>query len=670
MKKIILSLFLIPQLTYSQGVMTPELLWKLGRVSGGQLSPDGKHILYGVSQYDMESNKGNRDLYVIPSNGGSPVKVSSFKGSEFNEFWKADGKGIVFLSVESGEVQVWETSMDGTSTKQLTKVTGGMNGFLLSPKNDAIVFTQDVKLDQSLKDKYPDLPKANAFSTDDLMYRHWDSWHDYAYSHVFYMSLADQKPMDIMAGERFDAPLNPFGGVEQITISNDGKSIIYTSKKLNGMAAATSTNSDLYQYEIATQKTTNLTQGMMGYDVNPVFSPDGKWLAFQSMKRDGFEADKNDIVLLEMATGKKNNLTEKFDLTTGSYGWGPDGKTIYFICAIEGTEQFFEITIATGKLRQVTKGDHDYTGLSIGKGFLVGTKTTMNNPAELYKVDLKTGSETPLTFTNAALYSSIKVGKIEKRWIKTSDGQKMLTWVAYPPNFDPSKKYPTLLYCQGGPQSTVSQFFSYRWNFQLMAAKGYIVVAPNRRGLPSFGQKWNDDISLNWGGQAIDDYLSAIDSMAKEPFVNKDKLGAVGASYGGYSVYYLAGKHNKRFKTFISHCGLYNLESWYGTTEELFFANWDIGGNYWDKKTKPRSYEDFSPHKFAGEWDTPILVIHGEKDFRVPFNQGMEAFQVAKLKGIPARFLAFPTENHWILSPQNSILWQREYFEWLDKWLK
>lgn len=673
MKRILLAVLLLPAALVAQDRMTPELLWKLGRVSGTSISPDGKTVLYGISYYDMEANKGNRDLYIIPVAGGTAKKITSFKGSEFNECWM-DNKTVAFLSGEGGSMQVWtvDITSNALEAKQLTQIPDGINSFLFSSGNKYIVYTQDVKLDQTLNEKYPDLPKAQAIASDELLYRHWDSWHDYSYSHVFFKPMTTEPGggTDIMKDERFDAPLNPFGGIEQVAMSPDETHIVYTSKKKNGTQAATSTNADLYDYTfVGNKETRNLTMGMNGYDINPAFSPDGKWLAFQSMKHDGFEADKNDIIIHEVATGKKRNLTEGMDITTGSFTWNKDGRFIYFIAPVEGTEQLFEVEVATAKIRQVTKGDHDYTSIALAGNALVGTKTTMNSAAEIWKVDIKTGKETQLTFTNKEIYSKIKTGKIEKRWINTTDGKKMLTWVIYPPDFDPAKKYPTLLYCQGGPQSVVSQFYSFRWNFQLMAANDYIIVAPNRRGLPSFGQKWNDDISGDWGGQPINDYLSAIDSLAKEPFVNKDKLGAVGASYGGYSVYYLAGKHNKRFKTFISHCGLFNLESWYGSTEEVFFGNWDLKGAYWQKE-RPKSYDAFSPHKFAQNWDTPILVIHGEKDFRVPYTQGMEAFQAAKLQGIPARFLLFPTENHWVLSPQNSLLWQREFFGWLDQWLK
>lgn len=673
MKKLLFVLAVVFSITATaQDKMTPELLWKLGRVSGGSISPDGKWVLYGLTKYSIEENKGNRDLYLLPVAGGESKQLTTFKGTEFNEVWLKDGS-VAFLSAESGSLQVWKIKTDGSAAMQISDIGSGINSFLFNSDETMLVYTQDVKLDQTLRDKYPDLPKANAFETQDLMYRHWNEWHDHAYSHVFYTTTIVQEKFrngnDLLVGERFDSPLNPFGGIEQITISRDSKTIVYTCKKKSGIAYATSTNSDLYAYDIASRKTTNLTADNFGYDVNPAYSPDGKWLAYQSMKRDGNEADKNDIIIHEIATGNKKNLTAAFDLTTANFSWSTDGKFIFFLSPTLGTEQLFELTIATGKMRQLSKGDFDFTGFAQAGKEIVVTKQCMNFPNELFKIDIKTGKETQLSFTNKAIYDKIKTGKIEKRWITTSDNKKMLTWVIYPPDFDPNKKYPALLYCQGGPQSTVSQFFSFRWNFQLMAANGYIIVAPNRRGLPSFGQEWNDQISKDWGGQAITDYLTAIDSVSVESYVDKANLGAVGASYGGYSVYYLAGVHNKRFKTFISHCGLFNLESFYGTTEELFFANWDLGGAYFDPIT-PKSYEAFSPHKFVKNWDTPILVIHGEKDFRVPFNQGMEAFQSARVLGIQAKFLAFPEEGHWIMTPQNSILWQREYFAWLDKWLK
>jgi dipeptidyl aminopeptidase/acylaminoacyl peptidase len=472
-----------------------------------------------------------------------------------------------------------------------------------------------------------------------------------------------QKAIDIQRDEVFDGVLPPFGGTDQFCFSADSKKIIYTSKKLQGKAFALSTNSDLYEYTIATQTTINLTESNKGYDNNPAYSPQGD-LAWLSMARNGFEADKNNL-MLRKADGSAVNLTADMDITVGSFCWHPSGKMIYFIAPTKGTEHIFEVELATKKIRQVTSGQYDYISLSIFGDFIYAGRQSMVAPTDLYAVSIKAKDKvTQLTKSNADILSTIVMPKVQEKWVTTTDGKQMLVWMVLPPNFDPTKKYPTLLYCQGGPQSQVSQFFSYRWNLALMASQGYVVVAPNRRGLPGFGQDWNDAISKDWGGQAMRDYLSAIDAATKETYVDKDRLGAVGASYGGYSVYMLAGIHQNRFKTFVSHCGLFNLESWYGTTEELFFANWDQGGPYWLAENKA-NYEKNSPHKYVANWNTPMLVIHGGMDFRVPESEGIQAFQAAQLKGIKSRYLSFPTEGHWVQSPQNGLLWQREFFEWL-----
>jgi dipeptidyl aminopeptidase/acylaminoacyl peptidase len=414
--------------------------------------------------------------------------------------------------------------------------------------------------------------------------------------------------------------------------------------------------------------TYNLSEGMNGYDFNPVFSPDGKKIVWESMKTTGFESDKKRIMVYDFGNKQYTDLSSDFDQSCTNFKWSADGKYIYFVSGINATYQVYKIEVDSKKITQITKGVHDYTELETTEGIIIGTRMSMSKPSEIYRVDEKTGNETELSLTNKDLLASLEMGKVEERWIKTTDNKQMLVWLIYPPGFDKNKKYPALLYCQGGPQSAVSQFFSFRWNFQIMAANDYIIVAPNRRGLPSFGQEWNDQISQDYGGQNMEDYLSAIDEVSNEPFINKDKLGAVGASYGGFSVYWLAGHHNKRFKAFIAHCGMFNFESWYGSTEEMWFANYDLGGPYWEKP-QPRSY-DFSPHKFVGKWDTPILVIEGQNDFRIPYTQGMEAFDAAQLQGIPSKFLFFPDETHFVTKPQNSVLWQREFFKWLDKWLK
>jgi len=667
----------------AQNRWTPELLWQAARIGEEQVSPDGKTLLYGVTKYNLAENLSGKALYTVPVEGGQAKKLVEMDRPVYNPRWRPDGKKIGFLSTQSGSWQLWEINPDGTGLAQVTDYEFGIHNFAYAPDMSHISFTADVKLDETVRDIYPDLPYAEARIIDDLMYRHWDEWHDYQYSHVFFDAYADGKvggaPKDIMKSERYDVPLKPFGGAEDIVWSPDGKKILYVCKKQTGKEYALSTDSDLYLYDLASGKTVNLTEGFNGYDRNPVFSPDGSRIAWLNMARAGFESDKNTIYLYDLASGRKKPLTAESELSPTTLVWSAQGKDIYFIAGDSATYQVFHLNLKSDRfdridpkpsdIRRVTTGRHDYNSLSLAGRYLVGGKTSMSAPLSIFRIDPRTGAETELTFENREFLAKISSGKVEKRMVKTTDGKDMLTWVIYPPDFDPSKKYPALLYCQGGPQSAVSQFFSYRWNFQLMAANGYIVVAPNRRGLPTFGSKWNDQISGDWGGQAMKDYLAAIDDVAREPYVDENRLGAVGASYGGYSVYYLAGIHEGRFKTFISHCGLFNLESWYASTEEMFFANWDVGGPYWIEP-KPESYNKFSPHKFVGNWDTPILVIHGEKDFRVPINQGIEAFNAAQLRGIPSRFLYFPNEGHWVLQPQNSVLWHRVFFDWLDRYLK
>lgn len=656
--------------------MTPELLWKLKRVGNIEVSPDGQNVLFSLKSYDLDKNSGSSDLYVVPVEGGKIKQLTTRKGNEFNAQWRPDGQKIGFIATDDmGKNSViFEINPDGSDLQQLSRTPGDITGFQYFPEGDRILFTKDVKLNKvNSNELHRDLLKSNARVIDDLMYRHWGSWDNGTYSHIFIAKLEDGKFInrgsDIMEGENFDTPLKPFGGMEQITISPDGKKVVYTCKKMEGKDYAISTNSDIYIYDILLNTTYNFTKGNTGYDMNPKFSADGEKLAWLSMDQDGFESDKNDIIVYDYDTKLKTNLTAEHDLTVSDYTWGEDGKTIYFKSVTEATYQLYELDVKKAKVEQLTEGYHNYTSIAFAGDYLIGGKQSMNHPTDIYAVEIKSGEEKQLTDVNKEIYDDLKTGKIERRWIETTDGKKELVWVIYPPDFNPNKKYPALLYCQGGPQSAVSQFFSYRWNFQLMAANDYIIIAPNRRGLPGFGQEWNDAISGDWGGQPMDDYLSAIDEIKKEPFIDENRIGAVGASYGGYSVYYLAGIHENRFNCFISHCGLYNLESWYGTTEELFFANQDIGGPYFSP-IKPPSYEKFSPHKYAENWDTPMLIFHGEKDFRVPLNQGLEAFQVLQLKNIDSRMILFPDENHWILSPQNGVFWHREFYGWLDKHLK
>jgi dipeptidyl aminopeptidase/acylaminoacyl peptidase len=667
------ALLLITGSVFSQNKLTPELLWQFGRVSDMQVSPDKKIVLYGVTTYNLLENKGNRDLFVCNMDGTNIINLTNTPGSEYNALWRPDGKKIGYISSSTGDPQLWEMNPDGTAKRQISFIEGGINGFAYAPDMMHVLYVKDVKLDKTANDFYPDLPKADARIIDDLLYRHWDSWNDYSYSHVFvadYANDAIANPKDIMEGERFDSPLTPDGGMEQIAWSPKGKSLVYTCRKLTGKAEALSTNSDIYLYDLQSKATTNLCPEMLGYDMDPAFSTDGTKLAWCSMKTPGYESDKKRLIVYDMATKIASDISESFDESVANLRWSNDNKTIYFTSYTKGTCQVFAADLTTKKFTQMTTGVHDYTELYADGSLMMGVQMSMSMPSEIFRVYNIKGkrTEVQVTFTNKALLDKITMGKVEERWITTSDGKKMLVWVIFPPNFDKTKKYPALLYCQGGPQSTVSQFFSYRWNFQMMAANDYIVVAPNRRGLPGFGKEWNDQIALDYGGQNMKDYLAAIDTLAKEPYVNAAKLGAVGASYGAYSVYWLAGNSNHRFKAFIAHCGMFNLESWYGTTEEMWFANHDLGGPYWDKP-KPKSY-DFSPNKFVGNWDTPILVIHGGNDFRIPFTQGMEAFDAAQLRNIPSRFLFFPNESHFVTKPQNSVLWQREFFRWLDQWLK
>jgi len=658
---------------FSQNRLTPELLWKLGRVSDIQLSPDKKSVLYGITFYNLEANKGNRDLFLVPLAGGNPVNITNSPGSEWNGVWRPDGKKIGYISAESGDAQLWEMNPDGSDKKQISAFEGGITGFAYSPEMTHILFTRDIKLDKTANEVYPDLPKADVRIIDDLFYRHWNDWHDYAYSHIIVSAYSDGKvsgALDILGDEKFDSPLTPDGGMEQIAWSPDGQKIAYVCRKLHGREEAVSTNSDIYIFNISTNQTENISKGMPGYDQDPVFSPDGKKIAWCSMKTAGYESDKKRLMIYDFNSKTYTDISESFDESATTLRWSSDNKNIYFLSYINATCQIFQADVAAKKITQLTTGAHDFTELYADGKTMLGVKMSMSSPSEVYRVDAEKGKYYPvqITFTNKELLSNVTMGRVEERWISTSDKKKMLVWVLYPPNFDKNKKYPALLYCQGGPQSAVSQFFSYRWNLQLMASNDYIVVAPNRRGLPGFGQEWNDQIALDYGGQNMRDYLAAIDSVAKEPFVNKEKLGAVGASYGAFSVYWLAGNHNKRFKAFIAHCGMFNFESWYGTTEEMWFANHDLGGAYWNNP-QPKSY-DFSPHKFVGNWDTPILVIHGGYDFRIPYTEGMQAFDAAQLQGIPSRFLYFPNETHFVTKPQNSVLWQREFFGWLDKYLK
>lgn len=665
----------VSQLTEEEitnGILTPEIMWKFGRVSDAQLSPDGRNIVYGITRYNVPTNKSNTDIYLIPVEGGTPKQLTTRIGGEFNQRWTTDGKKIGYLSAQSGSVQLWEMNPDGSSKKQISNIEEGINSFEYSPTGNRILYCKEVKLEKNTNDLYPDLPLADVKIIDNLMYRHWDQWNDYKHSHIFVADYSNNKlsnSKDIMEGELWDAPMEPYFDNSEMTWSPDGKTIAYTCKKLIGREYAVSTNSDIYLYNIETKKTKNLTKGNLGYDRYPRFSQNGKKIAWQSMETPGYESDKDRLLVYDFTTDKKEYITENFDHNVSNIVWSDN--SIYFISGLNATYQIFKVDLNNKKYTQITKGIHNYNSFSKVDNIIIGAKMSMSMATEIFKVDEETGNDTELTFTNKNIYDKIEMGKVEENWIKTTDGKKMLVWLIYPPKFDKNKKYPALLYCQGGPQSAVSQFFSFRWNFQIMAANDYVIIAPNRRGLPSFGQEWNAQISGDYGGQNMKDYFSATDYFKKESFIDENRLGSIGASYGGFSTYWLAGNHQKRFKAFIAHCGMYNFESFYAATEEPFFPNHDLGGNYWDKNNKvaQASYAQ-SPHKFVQNWDTPIMIITGGRDFRIPYTQSLEAFNAAQLRGIPSKLLFFPDETHFVVKPQNAILWQKEFFGWLDKWLK
>lgn len=659
--------------------LTPEALWAMGRIGSSSVSPDGKQIAYTVSYYSVKENKSHTVIYVMNADGTNNLLLTHTADSEVEPTWIKGGSKIAFLTAASGSMQIWEMNPDGSERKQLSSYEGGIEGFKFSPDESKVLFISQVKYGQRTSDIYPDLDKASGKVINDLMYKHWDEWVENI-PHPFVASFDGNQvgtATDILKGEPYESPMKPFGGIEQLAWSNDSKQIAYTCRKKTGLEYSVSTDSDIYLYNTEAGETRNLckedaTDKNLGYDTNPKFSPDGKSIAWQSMERDGYESDRNRLCVMDLKSGEKTYVTEAFQSGVDDYCWAPDGKTLYFVGVWHATSMVHSTNLK-GEVKQLTDGMYDYTSVAmLNNKQLLTKRHSLSEADELFTVDLKKkNAVTRITKENDQIFSQLQMGKVEARWTKTVDGKDMLSWVVYPANFNPNKKYPTLLFCQGGPQSPVSQFWSYRWNLQLMAANDYIIIAPNRRGLPGFGMEWLEDISTNYGGHCMDDYLSAIDDIAKEPYVDKDRLGCVGASFGGYSVYWLAGHHNKRFKAFIAHDGFFNMEQQYLETEELWFTNWDLGGAYWEKNNPAvqRSYAN-SPHLFVDKWDTPILCIHGEKDFRILASQGMAAFNAAKLRGVPAQLLIFPEENHWVLKPQNGILWQRTFFAWLDKWLK
>ena len=682
--------------------MTPEALWAMGRIGGAAASPDGKTVAYQVGYYSVKQNKSHQMLYTQTADGKQQTVLTTSAKSETDPAWIEGGKRIAFLT----DGQLWSMAPDGTDRRQLTKSDIDIEGFKFSPDGKKVILIKSLPYHESIKKNPEDLPLATGRLVTDLNYRHWDHYVE-SIPHPFVANVTEQgidEGVDMLKDEPYECPMAPFGGVEQLNWSPDSKFVAYTCRKKTGVNYAVSTDSDIYLYDIATGNTRNLckpanykpvnfdptktmkTQAInhqkedlnMGYDVNPKFSPDGRYIAWQSMARDGYESDRNRLCVYTLADGTKNYVTEMFDSNVDDFCWANDSRTLYFIGVWHACENLYQTNLR-GEVKQLTDDWADFGSVQLlnNGNKLLASRHSFQQGDELYVVtpgkDAKKTKVQQLTFENKLFYDKLAFGKVQERWVKTTDGKEMQYWVILPPHFDENKKYPTLLFCEGGPQSPVSQFWSYRWNMQIMAANDYVVIAPNRRGLPGFGSEWNEQVSGHWTGQCMDDYLTAIDDAANNlPFVDKDKLGCVGASFGGFSVYYLAGHHNKRFKAFIAHDGAFNLESMYTDTEEAWFSNWEYEDAYWNRdqtNNAKRTYEN-SPHRFVDKWDTPILCIHGEKDYRINANQGFGAFNAARMRGIPAELLIFPDENHWVLKPQNGVLWQRTFFGWLDRWLK
>lgn len=684
--------------------MTPEKLWELGRIGSAAVSPDGKTLAYLVTRYDLAENKGFSTLFLQPvSTATADGHVSAAFGTPLADSetqtvlsdvsglgelsWLNHSSGAKLLYIaptegEDGTSQAWmlDPWTDGAAPVQLTDIEDGIGNLIAAPSGDAIAFTADVKLDKDINEIYEDLPKADARIIDSLLYRHWNAWHDYAYSHVHLVRIDSDgtaaDAIDLMESMKADCPVPPFGGSEQMAFSPDGKELALTLKLVNNPAESTDTGVYTMSLDgdIAANELKNITPGMPGYDMEPRYSPDGRYLAFHSMERASFESDRNRIMLYDRSGSSMREVTSGLDQTAHNATWSPDSKSLYFYSETRGTQQVYRINIEDSALKQISSGRFDFSVVSEipGTNSLLARQQSMLRPTELAIINADTATVTTVTDVNGDIYVDLELPQIEERFFTATDGKQIHNWVILPPDYDAKsdKQWPMLTYCQGGPQGQIGQWFSYRWNFHAMASQGYVVLAVNRRGLPGFGREWNDQISGDWGGQAMQDILASTDAMVANPTIDRKRVAAIGASFGGYTVYWLMGNAENRFCSMIAHCGVYNLESMYGSTEELFFVNWDLGGPFWKSDEIAAKYEKFSPHKFAGNWKTPLMVIHGEKDFRVPVTQGMEAFTAAQVQGVPSRFLYFPEEGHWVMSPQNGVVWGRVFFDWLDRYCK
>ena len=682
--------------------LTPELLWSMGRIGSTVLSPDKTNILYTVTTYNISENRGYSAIYILNSETKETKKLTvNTSKSESDANFIENGRKIVFLCADdNGTSQLWMMNTDGSNRKCISSEKTDVNGYLFSPDEKNVVLIHDVTTETSIIKNDDDLPKATGMVINELMYKHWDRYVR-SVPHPFIANFDGSQvtnARDILDGQPYESPMCPFGGIEEFAWSPDSKSLAYVMRKKTGRDYAISTDSDIFLYNLETGKTKNLckpenykspvvnaTSSLkhqiqynenedynLGYDDKPKFSPNGKYIAWTSMKHDGYESDRTRLCVFEFSTGSKTYVTETFDSGVNDFVWDDNSKELYFSGVWHGKTNLYKTNLK-GEVSKITDEVCDYTLVDVDsrQNKLLTKKQSMSMADDIFFVDIKKGTSYQLTNINESIYNKLTFGEVKERWVKTVDGKQELCWVIYPPHFDKNKKYPTLLFCEGGPQSPVSQFWSYRWNFQIMAANGYIIIAPNRRGLPGFGYEWLTQISGDYTGLCMKDYLSAIDDICKEPYVDKDRLGCVGASFGGYSVYWLAGNHDKRFKCFIAHDGIFNTQQQYLETEEMWFPNWDMGSAPWVKPggEMQKVYSE-SPHMFVDKWDTPILCIHGQKDFRIEYTQAESAFNAARLRGIPAQLLLFPDENHWVLKPQNAILWQRTFFRWLDKWLK
>ena len=671
-----------PSVKIENGMLTPEVLEAFGRVSDMAPSPDGQKIAFCLTYESIEENKGNSEIYIINSDGSEMTRLTTTPSSESNLQWIENGERLAFLGMDDATEasQIFSMKPDGSDKKLHSSVKAGVDCFLISPDGKKVVYGSNIKPFDKDTTVFEGLPKTTGRLVDDLMYKHWDQWvTEIPHPFVGDFGGADlQNVKDIMEGEPFECPVLPFGGSESFAWSPDSKQLIYCAKKEKGKEYAFSTNTNLYLYDIASGKTVkNLTEGNPGYDTHPMFSPDGKTLAWLSMETAKYESDKNRLMTMNMGTGEKKDLTENWDYWPEGFAWGTDGKEIYFNGYYQGTEPVFKIDVATAKIDTISGGMWDYDNVVPTKdGKVYALRHNMLQPNEVCQINNTAVSAEKencknITEINKDILDQLAEVKIEKKMVQTTDGKQMTCWLILPPNFDSNKKYPSILYCQGGPQQAVSQFWSYRWNFRIMAANGYVIIAPNRRGVPGFGREWNHQISGDYGGQNMKDYLAAADYLKKEPYIDPDGMAAIGASYGGFSVYWLAGHHENRFAALIAHAGIFNLEAQYLETEEMFFADYDLGGPYWDKSnsTAQNTFAT-SPHLFVDKWTSPILVTVGEKDYRILASQGMMAFNAAKMNGLEAEMLVFPDENHWVLKPQNAILWQRVFFNFLDKYCK